>query len=473
MNAATRTERENNSFISDLIAVSNGSRKIDLTSGGITRNLMIVALPQIFVNVMNNLFNLIDMFWVGRLSSHAIAAVAMSGTVMMLLFMIVMGAGTGAAAMIARAFGAGFRDQAEAIAGSSVVLSVLLSVPVTLAGIHFAPDVLRLIGADALVVMEGSSYLEIIFAGTAFMFMAFVFNSILQGAGDTVSLMVVMTAGVIINTILDPFLIFGWGPFPRLGVAGAAWATLAARIFACLAFLLLFFRGSLRIRLTWQSLRPNWRIIGRIIRLGVPNSLQLSLRGIMGVVMMAIVAGFGTLAVAAYGIGWRVVMLALFPGFGFAIGAATLTGQNLGARKPRRAWDSAYTATALYMMFLFGLGLLFFILPDTIIRLFDQTPQVVAYGAAMLRITAAGLVFMGPAVVLSRSLVGAGDTISPLIITGLTLWGLQVPLAMVLPDLLGIGVHGVFLATVLATIIQGAVTTLWFTRGRWVHKKVL
>ncbi|MBN1355643.1 MATE family efflux transporter [bacterium] len=459
-------------FLSEIMTVSSRGRKLDLTQGNISRTIWIIALPQIVTNLTQTLFNIVDMFWVGRLGSESIAALSIAGTLMMVLFMVIMGVGIGASAMVARAFGA--RDYAgvDRITANALTLALLLSIPVAIGGIAYSERLFGLMGAEQTVVKTGSSYLNILFASSAFIFLTFVINAVMQGTGDAVTPMKVMTFALLINALVDPCLIFGLGPFPRLGIDGAAWATVFSRATACLIFLYYLKSGKIRLRLRLMHLSPDWSIIGRILKLGFPASIQLSLRGFMGIVLMGLVTAFGTSAVAAYGIGHRLFMLALFPGFGFGVAAASLVGQNLGAGKPERSWKSAYTTVYYYFLFLLCVSACFLMFPVSLISIFDTSPEVVTTGAVMLRIIAVSMPFLSLSIVLNRSLGGAGDTVSPMIITLISLWGLQVPLAVGLSRLTAMGVDGVFWATAAAQILAGVIAFIWFQRGAWTRKQV-
>ena len=266
-------------------------------------------------------------------------------------------------------------------------------------------------------------------------------------------------------------MIFGIG-FPRLGVNGAALATVLARgIGVVIAFWVLF-RGSSVIHLKLRNVKVNFGLIWRISRIGVPSSIQMSLRSLMGVVLMAIVAKYGTYAVAAYGVGLRIMMLVLMPAFGLAMAAATLVGQNLGARDPERAHLSAWAATRFTMLIMGTVGIIFFLLAPDLIRLFNPNPQVVAIGTAYLRTTSFGYIFIALGIVLGRSLNGAGDTTSPMVITFISLWCLQIPLALLLPGRFHLGIAGVWWAILISTVVNGSLITAWFQRGRWKLKEI-
>ncbi len=472
MNASESYVPGDRSLLREIIGVTKKGTKLDLTRGSISRSIWIIALPQIITNLTNSLFHIVDMFWVGRLGSQSLAAVAIAGTLMMLLFMFVMGVGTGASAMIARAYGKKDFDRADRICANAVLLGLIISVPVSIFGVMFSSDLFRLMGASPEVTEQGVQYLSIMFSFSSFVFLTFVLNASLQGSGDSFTPMKVMSSVLVINMCLDPFLIFGWGPFPEMGISGAAAATVSSRIIASLIMLFILYKGKFRIKFVPAYLKPSWKILATIIRLGLPNSIQLSVRGIMGVVIMGIAAGFGTAAVAAFGVGHRMFMLALFPGFGFAIASASLVGQNLGAGKVSRSTKSAYSAVGFYLIMLSALFTAFLFFPETLIRLFDTNPEVLKIGAAMLRITSICLPFLALSIVLNRSLAGAGDTITPMIITLISLWGLQVPLALYLSKLPELGVNGIFWAQTIAITVSGLMAFTWFQRGKWKKIKL-
>jgi len=405
---------------------------------------------------------------VGRLGSEALAGVAIAGTMIMLLFMVIMGVGTGASAMIARAYGQNAYDQANHISGNALLIGMILSVPVAIFGSIYSSDLFAIMGAEPDVIKSGTAYLSPMFSYCTVIFLVFVLNAVLQGTGDSVTPMKVMLASLILNTILDPILIFGWGIVPSLGVKGAAWGTIISRLFATIVLLLGLYRGQLRLKLNLSDLLPDWKIILRILKLGLPNSAQLSLRGIMGIVLMSLVTAFGTKAVAAFGVGHRLFMFALFPGFGFGIAAASLVGQNLGAGNADRSRSSANLTALYYIIFLTLLIVAFLVFPESLIRFFDSDDVVVEIGAKMLMITAICLPFLSLSLVYGRSLAGAGDTISPMIITLISLWGIQVPLAIILSRIAWFGVSGIFWANTIAVIVSGVICFGWFQRGKWI-----
>ncbi|MBN1550050.1 MATE family efflux transporter [bacterium] len=463
-------------FLKELFSVASKQNALDLTEGRISRTIWIIALPQIITNSMQSLFNIVDMFWVGRLGTDAIAAVAVAGALLMVLFMAIMGVGIGASAMIARAFGGNRFDDANRVVANGIVLSIIIAIPVSILGGFFPHLLMKIMGVTGNVFDLGEAYLTTIFLNSIFIFLTFVINAALQGTGDAVTPMKIMSLALLFNTILDPILIFGWGPFPELGVVGAAWTTVFSRALASMAFIIALLKNKLRLKLEVKFLKPDWFLIHQIIKLGFPASIQLSLRSIMAIVLMRLVVNFGDAAVAAYGIGNRLFMLALFPGFGFGVAAANLVGQNLGAGKPNRSRESAYSTVMYYFFFLSLMLVAFLGFPHTLISWFcsndtPEYPAVVALGSQMLRIVALGLPFLAVSLILNRSLGGAGDTFTPMIITLISLWGIQVPSAVFLSKTFG--VSGIFWSGTLALIASAIMAFTWFHRGHWETKRIM
>ncbi|MCA1810043.1 MAG: MATE family efflux transporter [Lentisphaerae bacterium] len=298
-------------------------------------------------------------------------------------------------------------------------------------------------------------------------FVLFVANAALQGAGNTRTPMLIMAAANILNIALDPLLIFGWGPLPPLGVAGAAVATVTAQSLAAAMALHVLCREGAELHIRRESWRPDWPLIRRIVRIGIPGSGQMLSRSLMGAVIMRIVAASGTAAVAAYGAGMRFHMIILMPAFALGGAAATLVGQNLGAGKPDRARRCAWLAAAIDVVFMvLSAVVMMFFAPD-IMRFFNSEPDVVRIGAEYLRVVSPFYVFAAVGIVISRATQGAGDTLVPMFITILSLWGLQVPLALWLTRVWQPPTLGIWTAMAIAFIVQGLLAALWFETGRW------
>lgn len=444
----------------------------DLTQGSIAKNIWILAVPMLISNGLQSAFNIVDMFWVGRLGPTALAAVAMSGSILMIVMFLMMGVSVGTTAMVARFIGQKRKDEADHIAMQSLLMGFVLSLVLAVFGYFVSPWFLRLLGAAPEVVHLGSGYMQILFLGVMVMFYMFLVSAILQGAGDALTPMLILVIATFINIVLDPLFIFGIGFFPRLGVNGAALATVLAEAVGSLIALEVLLRGRSRLQVRINDLKIDWHGMWRILRIGMPAALQMSLRGLVGIVLMAVVSSFGTAAIAAYGVGLRLNMLALMPGFALGMAAGTLVGQNLGAKQLERSNTSAWTAVFYYAIFMVILSILFISFAPQIILIFNNSPEVIRIGSLYLRITAWGYVFVALGIVLNRALSGAGDTISPTIITFVSLWLFQIPLAIFLAKIPYLGVKGIWYAILIAYLVQGLLTAFWFQVGKWKHKPI-
>jgi putative MATE family efflux protein len=284
--------------------------------------------------------------------------------------------------------------------------------------------------------------------------------------------MKVWSLATILNIILDPLLIFGIGPFPKMGVMGAATATVTGQGVGMVVGLWILFTGKSFIRVHLRGFRLHFDFIWRIIRIAIPGSVQGGVRSLAGLILMRIVAVYGTIAVAAYGIGLRVMLIVMMPGWALGSAAATLVGQNLGAHKPQRAEKSAWVAAGYYVLFVAVVGILFVLFPEPVIRLFNADPNVVTTGVRYLRITAVTYPFLALGITMGMSQSGAGDTFSPMVVIALSMLGIQIPLAISLPHIDGLGTDGIWLAVAIALTVQGILMTFFFVRGKWKLKRV-
>lgn len=447
-------------------------KRVDLTQTSILRGLTVLATPMLVGAVLQNLQNLIDLFWVGRLGKEAVSAVGISGTVLMVLFPLLMGIGTGTVALVARATGARNLDEANRAAGQSLMLAFGLGILFGIAGWPVAEAVLKLLRAKPDVAALGGSYLRISLLGGFTAFVLFIGNSALQGAGDAVTPMWIMAVANVLNMVMDPLFIYGLGPFPALGVPGAALATVLAQAAAAVISVYYLFSGRTAIHVRWKHLRPDPLLSWRIMRIGVPGSGQMFARSLVGVFLMRIVAPCGTAAVAAYTVGLRIHMVILMPAFALGGAAATMVGQNLGAGKPDRSRRAAWIATGTDAAFMALAAVLLAVFAPFFIRVFSSDPEVVRTGSHYLRVVSPFYVFTALGVVLGRALNGAGDAVSPMIITVVCLWGLQVPLVLLFAKLYQPPTAGIWWAMSAAMTLQGLLTTFWFETGRWKHKRV-
>ena len=422
--------------------------------------------------LLQNAQTLIDLFWVGRLGPDAIAAVAMGGTAMLLIFPLFMGLSTGTIALVSRAIGEDRADAAGHTAGQSLLLSLIFGALSGGVGLWIAEPAIRLLGADSGITAAGGQYLRILLMGSVTTYLLFTANSALQGAGNTVTPMQAMLTANIINIILDPLLIYGIGPLPRMGIQGAALATILAQALACWISLrkLHCTDGLPRIHPThWKLDVPLCR---RILRIGIPGTGQMLSRSLMNAVMMNLISGYGTIAIAAYGTGMRFHMILLMPAFALGGAAATMVGQNLGAGQPQRAYRAAWLATGLDAAFMTLSCIAVLIWAPQLVGLITRDPAVMAVGARYLRLVSPVYIFSSPGIILGRALNGAGDTLVPMFITIACLWGLQVPLAVAMTRIWPGQIDGIWLAIIAAMILHGLAVIAWFETGRWKTRSI-
>ncbi len=444
----------------------------DLTSGSMSGAIWALALPTMLAASAQTTISLVDTFWVGRLGADAIAAVGMCGQVMFLLFTVFIGISAASSALVARAVGASDFDRADHVATQALILTLAASVVVGTLGYLFAPELMRLLGAAPEVARLGAGYLRITFTGSVFIFSMTVGGGILRGAGDAVTPLVIAVLAAVVNLVLDPLLIFGLVGFPEMGVRGAALASVTAQAIAYSVGFGVLLVGRLRVRLRLKDSRLDPAVVWRIVRIGLPASVQMSARAAMGIVLIGIVARFGTEVVAALTIGMRLQMVAFMPTFGIAEASSALVGQNLGAGKPDRAERSALVATSYTLLVMGGMALVYSNFGRSLVSLFTPNAAVIEAGGLLLVIVAPGLVFAAIGITLGRAIGGAGDTVPTAVFTFLALWGIQVPLAIWLSGYATFGETGVWWASVVAGLVLCSMTATYFFSGRWKHKRV-
>ncbi|MBN2000182.1 MATE family efflux transporter [candidate division KSB1 bacterium] len=446
--------------------------KRDLTSGSIGRNLWMLALPMMATNAMQTLFNVADMIFVGKLGPAPIAAVSLVGMIMMIPFSLVMGLTIAVVAMVSRYYGARNYDNANHAALQAIKVGILCGLFLTVFGFFFASDITRIFGLEPTVHRLATLYLQIIFIASVPFTLQFITAAIFQAVGDAQTAFWIIFASVILNVLLDPLMIFGIGPFPRMEIAGAAWATSIARAVGMVTALTFLIIKQSHIKIKWEGFRVDWAIAKQFFKIGIPGSLQMTLRSTSGMIFMGIVAGYGTAVLASFGVGIRIDMLDLMPGFGLGAATATLVGQNLGAQKPHRAAISSWTAAAYYSIFMLVSAVLIYIFAENIIALFNNTQDVIQNGRTYLHIIIWTYPLLAFAVILNRALGGAGETVKTMLVTGFSLFCVAVPCAFFYPALLDIGVKGIWFGIATGHFAQAVIVTIIFSSGHWKHKKV-
>lgn len=443
-----------------------------LTDGSLLKGLLRLAVPMAASALLQNAQTLIDLFWVGRIGSHAVAGVAVGGTIQMLLAPLVFGMTAGSVAVVARRVGARDFAGAEAAATQSLILAAAVGFVSGAAGLVAAPSLCRLLGTPADAMGPALEYLRVVMPGSITFFLLFIGNTILQAAGNTVVPMRALMAANAINIVLAPLLMFGWKGLPELGVTGAAIATVIAQTAASAVTLGALGRGVSGLSVPMRGWRWQWDQARQVVRIGLPSSGQMLARSLMMMVLMWVVAGCGTATVAGYGIGMRYHMIVLMSAFVLGNAAGTMVGQNLGAGRPDRARRVAWLAAGMESCIMVAVAAVLAAAAAPLISVFDDAPGVVAIGASYLRTVSFFYIFVGLAIVLGRCLEGAGETVMPMLFTILTLWGLQVPLALWLPGVMEPAHLGVWWAIAAAFTVHGLLVTGWFLTGRWQRKKV-
>ncbi len=443
----------------------------DFTSGSITRNLWRLAIPMIVSNLLHNSFSFVDMIFVGKLGPDAIAAVAMSGLFLNTILTIALGLSIGTVATIAHYTGAGKPEAVENVTIQSLILCVIASPIIGCISYPLAGDILRLLGASPEVVLNGIPYLRVAFLGLLFtMFFPVTLGAALRGAGDAVTPMKMQVGATLFNIALDPLLIFGLWGFPKLGIIGSALVTLITRGGGGVYLLWKCFNGRGIFTLHLRNVRFDWRTMKTILNIGIFGSIQSILRNLSGFVVMRIVAIHSTATVASFGIGIRIETLLMVPGFGIGNAVATLVGQNLGAGQPERAEQTAKRAMVSVLLIMTVMGIFCLLFATPLIRIFNTDPEVVQQGILYLYVTAGAFGFIGISIILGRAFNGAGDTISPTVITGIALFLLRIPL--VLSGAYLWQAFGLFLGIAVSTVLQGLLMIFWFRRGGWKYKKI-
>lgn len=465
----TTTERR--SLRASLREAVTGTRH-DFTTGPLGRAILLLSVPMVLEMLMQSVFELADIFFVSRLGAEAVAAVGITASLLILVFAIGMGLSMAATAVVARRMGEGDSEAASRAAFQAIVLAAGVSVPLAVGGALFAPDLLRLMGATEAVVAAGSTYCAILFGTNASILLLFLINAVFRGAGDAVLAMRALGLANLLNVVLDPLLIFGLGPFPELGVTGAAVATAVARSVGVAYQLTMLARGTGRLRLHRDVLRLRAHVLRGMLRVTGPGVVQYLVGSASWIVVIRLVAHFGSAAVAGYTIGIRVIIFALLPSWGMGNAAATLVGQNLGARRPDRAERAVWITSLCNAVFLGVVALALYAAGEPIMRLFTDEATVIAVGTDFLRIIAYSYPLFAFGMVTVQAFNGAGDTMTPTWINLVCYWLFQLPLAYALAHPLGWGAEGLFVAITAAQALLAALGVLLFRRGRWKEQVV-
>lgn len=444
----------------------------DYTSGSLNQAILALAIPMVLEMVLESLFAVVDVFWVGRLGADAIATVGLTESLLTLVFAVAMGLGMSTTAMVARRIGekdsAGAAVAAVQALGLGLLASALIGVPCLV----YAPDLLRLMGASPAIIATGSGYARIALAGSGVVLMLFLNNAIFRGAGDAAIAMRLLWVSNIINLILDPCLIFGLGPFPRLGVTGAALATLSGRSIGMLYQFYRLLRGSHRIRILRSQIRFDSGVLVRLLRVSFTATVQFTIAQASWIGLVRIVSLFGANALAGYTIAIRIVIFIILPSWGLSNAAATMVGQNLGAGRPDRAASSVWRTGFYNMIFLGASGIVFIVFAEAITGLFTHDAAVVHPASSCLRILSYGNIAYAYGMVMLQSFNGAGDTLTPTLVNLFGFWVLEIPIAYWLAVPVGLHSNGVYFSIVIAQGAMAIASIILFKQGRWKRQRI-
>jgi len=448
-----------------------GAHGRDFTDGPIGRAIFILAVPMVLEMVMESVFVVVDVFVVAHLGADAVATVGLTESFMTLIYALAVGLSIGAGAMVARRIGEKDADGAAHTGAQVLTLGLLVSLALGVLGAWLAPTLLRIMGG-APGVLANASFARIMLGLNVSVVMLYLANAVLRSAGDAAVAMRVLWLANAINIVLGPTLVFGWGPFPRLGIVGAAIATSIGRSIGALFAISRLLRPGSRVRIESRHFGLDLSLIARVLRLSSAATFQVFVGMASWIGLTWVLAGFGSDALAGYTIGIRVVAFALLPAFGLSNAAATMVGQSLGARKPERAEASVWKAARYNVVFLGVVGLLFVIFARGIVGMFTPDAEVIGYGVAALRTIAYGFLFYAYGMVLTQSFNGAGDTATPTWINLFVFWLFEIPLAWLLAKPLHLGPAGVFWAITISFSTLAVVSAVLFRRGTWKVRKV-
>ncbi|ALG81944.1 MATE family efflux transporter [Halanaeroarchaeum sulfurireducens] len=456
-----------------------GAEEFDLTSGSIGKPLFFLSLPIVVTNLFQTAYNLADTFWLGQYSTDALAAISFAFPMVFLLISFGMGISVAGSVLVAQFTGAGEPRKAEYAASQTVTFAAIVSVVLGVVGYFGVDTFLGLIGASDTVLPLAVSYLEVISLGLLFMFGFFVFVALMRGYGDTITPMLVMFGSVALNIVIDPFLIFGWTvvenaplvgtvAFPELGIQGAAIATVFSRGLGLIVGLAIMFRGNRGVQIHLRDMAPDFSYLPRLVRIGLPASLEGGGRALSMNLLLVIVAFFPDTVVAAYGIGTRVFSVIFLPAIAVARGVETMTGQNMGADKPDRAASAAKLAASVLFGVLTAAGILVWFTAAPIADLFTTDPAVVGITEQFLRYVALTFGFIGITRAYTGSFRGAGKTLTAAVISVATLGVIRFPIAWVASGPLAEA--GIWVAFAISNVAGAVIAFLWYRRGSWREK---
>lgn len=454
------------------IRESIGGTERDFTSAPLGHAIVILAIPMVLEMLMESIFAVVDIFFVSKLGSAAVAVVGITESVMTVAYAIASGLSVATTALVARRIGEHRKQEAGVVAFQAILAGIMVSLLISIPGVLFAREFLILMGATEQMSEEGLLYPAIIFGGNTVVMLLFIINAVFRSSGDAAISMRVIVFANLINLVLDPLLIFGIGPFPELGLAGAAIATTIGRGLAVLYQFYLLFRGNYRIKLYLSSIRIKLKVMAELLQISGGGILQNLIATSSWIFLVRIISVSGPDALAGYTIAIRIILFSLLPAWGLSNAASTLVGQNLGAKYPQRAERSVWITGYANMAFMGCIGLVMALFPEFFIRLFIDDEAVIGFGAMALRTISYGFMFYALGMVLIQGFNGSGDTFTPTKINFLCFWIIEIPLAYLLAIVLGMGLKGASIAIVTAESLLTIIAWLLFRKGKWKLQQV-
>jgi putative MATE family efflux protein len=444
----------------------------DFTAGSIRYALVLLAIPMVLEMGMESVFVLVDIFFVAQLGADAVATVGLTESFLTLLYAIAIGLSMGATALVARRIGERDTEAARIVAGQVICVGIALSAVIGILGHTYAGELLRLMGANENVIENGRGFTQIMLGGSVTILMIFLLNAIFRGAGNAVIAMRALWLANGINIVLDPCLIFGLGPFPELGVTGAAVATNIGRGAGVAYQIYCLTRSDTAVAIDWTHLEVRGRVLLRLLRVAVPAAFQFTIAMSSYMLLMRVISIYGSSAVAGFTIGIRIFAFTFLPAWGLANATATLVGQNLGAGQPERAERSVWLAARYNAAILVCVAIVFIAFPRTLASVFTDDASILRYAIECLRICSYGYGFYAVGMIVTQAFNGAGDTDTPTLLNLVSFWILQIPLAYGLAQVAGLGPEGVYWAIAICDSLLAVFAVVAFRRGRWKLREV-
>ncbi|UWX56276.1 MATE family efflux transporter [Maribacter litopenaei] len=447
-------------------------KESEFTSGSIRKAIFMLSIPMILEMLMESIFALVDIAYVSKVSVNAVATIGLTESVVTLIYALAIGLSMAATAIVARRVGAKDLIGAKEAAVQAIGLGIFISILIGIFGFIYAKDILAIMGAEPDLIAEGFGYTQWLLGGNVVIMLLFLINAIFRGAGDASIAMWTLVLSNGLNIILDPFFIFGWSSIPEFGVTGAAIATNIGRGTAVLFQLGVLFFGWGKIKLALKDLVFNFKVMINLIKVSLGGIAQFLIGTSSWVFLMRMMSEFGSEVLAGYTIAIRVMLFTLMPSWGMSNAAATLVGQNLGAKQPDRAEESVWKTGKYNVYFMASVSLVYLLFSNEIVSWFNNTPAVVENGALCLRVIAAGYIFYAYGMVVTQAFNGAGDTGTPTKINLLAFWAFQLPFAYMAAFYFNMGAMGVFMAITLAEVLLAIISILLFKRGNWKRVEV-